>query len=115
MHKSDIVKASKLRLYTRPFLLIHLVFSSDIPAGASLSGVSSSLSEISRFRRDVDEVFALQGCYAAYVYSSLPMFRDSLPSSFQGNELDYLNLEMGPIGCSESSINNYDRERWGRL
>jgi len=80
-----------------------------------LLSVSSSLSEISRFRDDVDEVLALQGCYAAYVCSSLPTFRDSLPSTLQGNKLDSLNLEMGTIGCPETSVNNYDMGRWGAL
>lgn len=113
MHKSDNVIASILRPCNRLFLLIYVVFSSDIPVDASLLSVSSSLSEISRFRGDVDEVFALQGCYAAYVCSSLLTFRDSLPSCLQGNKLHSLNLEMGPIGCPETSVNNYDRGRWG--
>ena len=30
------------------------------------------------FRRGVAQAFALQGCYAAYVGSHLPTFRDSL-------------------------------------
>jgi len=115
VHKSDIVTAFTLRPCNRPFFHIHLVFSSDIPADSSLLGVSSSVSEISRFHGDVDEVFDLQGCCAAYVCSSLPMFRNSLLSSLQGNELDCLNLEMGPIGCPETSVNNCDKERCGAL
>ena len=50
---------------------------------ASLLSVSSSLSEIYRFRGDVDEVFALQGCYAAYVSSSLPTFREGYRPVFK--------------------------------
>ena len=34
---------------------------------------------ISETRMFLYDVFALPGCYAAYVDSSLPMFRDSLP------------------------------------
>jgi len=59
VHKSDIVTASTFRHCNRPFLVIYLVFSSDIPAEASFLGVSSSFSEISHLRGDVDEVFAL--------------------------------------------------------
>jgi hypothetical protein len=113
VHKSDTVTVSEFRSCNRPFLFIHLVFSSDILADASLLGVSSSLSVISRFRGDVNEVFVLRGCYAGYVCSSLPMFRDSLLSSLQVNELDYLNIEVGPIRYPETSVNNYDKKRWG--
>jgi len=43
------------------------------------------------------------------------MLWNSLLSSLQGNELDCLNLEMGPIGCPETSVNNYDEERCAAL
>ena len=115
MHKPEIVTACTLRPYNRPFLLINPVFSSDIPAEDSFWVSVGSLSEICRSLGDVDEVFALLGCYASYVYSSLLMFRDSLLSSLQGNELDCLNLEMGPIGCPETSVKHKDREMWRAL
>jgi hypothetical protein len=47
---------------------------------------------------------ALLGCYAASVGYSLPTFRENLlvPSSMIKNP-----LKMGPIGCPETSIRNY--------
>jgi len=45
----------------------------------------------------VNEIFALLGCYAAYIGSWLQTFRDNLsvPSS---------SLKMGPIGRTETSV-----------
>jgi len=54
--------------------------------------------EISGFRRRVDELFALLGCYAAYI-DNLSTFRNSLPVLFS-------RAKMGPIGCPETSVNN---------
>ena len=36
---------------------------------------------ISDFRRDVNEICALLGCYAVYSGNSLPAFRDNVPVS----------------------------------
>jgi hypothetical protein len=65
---------------------------------------------ISGFRRDVNEICALLGCYAASCGNCLPKFRDSWP------------LKMGPIRCPETSVNNYHttlrnitEERWSFL
>jgi hypothetical protein len=61
----------------------------------------SVLSVISGFRRDVDEIFALLGCYAASNANALPTFRYSVsvPSSRvkKSNEAswDFLTLEDG--------------------
>jgi len=67
--------------------------------------------EISCFRRGVNEVFALLGCYAALIGSKLlnvsgqlPTFRDGL-SNIQGLVfLDSLTLKMGPVGCPETLV-----------
>jgi hypothetical protein len=52
---------------------------------------------ISGFRRDVDEIYALLGYYAALSGSSVPTFRgnQSVPSS---------GVNMGPTGCPEKSV-----------
>ena len=45
------------------------------------------------------ESFALPGCYAAFIDSQLPTFRDTLTDSiFMGP------WKIGPIGCSETSV-----------
>jgi hypothetical protein len=50
--------------------------------------------DISGFRRDTLEAFALLGRYVAWVGAALPMFRDSLsvPSAGEGSETTYLLL-----------------------
>jgi len=54
---------------------------------------------ISGFRREVDEICALLGYYAAYSGNSLLTFRDILSvPSLKG---------QGPIVCSEASVRNY--------
>ena len=68
--------------------------------------------EISCFHRGVNEVFALLGCYAALIGSTLLMFQDSYQrfgmaylSHIHGLVfLDCLTLKMGPIGCPETSV-----------
>ena len=69
--------------------------------------------EISCFRRGVNEVFALLGCYAALIVSKLLVFQDSyrrlgmtyLPHIQGLVFLDCLTLKMGPISCAETSVN----------
>ena len=63
---------------------------------------SNHLSVISGFRRDVDYICALLGCYAAYSVKSLPTFRDnpSSASSWSINPkkklfLDFFTSEYG--------------------
>ena len=65
------------------------------------------------WRRWPNEVFATAGCYTAYV-RSLPTFRDSLsvpPSRVKRSEKNFSwtawHLKMGPLGCPETSVNNY--------
>ena len=53
---------------------------------------NDGISEISGFRRDVDEICALLGYYAASSGSPLPMFRDK----------DFLTLEDGPDRLSRN-------------
>ena len=65
---------------------------------------------ISGFRRKVDENCALLGYYPASSGNFLPTFRDnsSFPSTGFKNPKSLKNpLEMGPIGCPETSVRNY--------
>jgi hypothetical protein len=61
---------------------------------------------ISGFRRHVDEICALLGYYSASSGSYVPSFRDhlSVPSSRFKKSWP---LKMGPIGCPETSVQNY--------
>jgi hypothetical protein len=66
---------------------------------------------ISGFRRDVNGICALLGCYAALIVSLLPTFRGylSVPSSRVkqcNSSWAALPLKMGPIGCPETSVTN---------
>jgi hypothetical protein len=62
----------------------------------------------SGFRRDVDEICALLGYYAASSGNPLPTFPDnvSVPSS-RVRKLTYRPLKMGPICSPETSIKDY--------
>jgi len=52
------------------------------------------------------EIFALLGCYAALIGSYLPTFRDCRSvTSLMVSGLWHIN--MGPIGCPETSVINY--------
>ena len=65
---------------------------------------------ISGFRRDVNENCALLGYCTASSGNFLPTFRDnsSFPSTGSKNPKSLKNpLEMGPIGCPETSVRNY--------
>jgi hypothetical protein len=70
---------------------------------------------ISGFRRDVDEICALVGYYAAPSGCSVPTFRDNLsvPSSRVKNSKKNVSswtswhLKIGPIGYPETSVQNY--------
>jgi hypothetical protein len=61
------------------------------------------MSVISGFRRDVDDICALLGYYAALSGNSLPTLRDNLavPSSRVGKS------KIGPIRCPETSVKSY--------
>jgi len=62
------------------------------------------------FRRELDENCALMGYYIASSGNFLPTFRDnsSFPSTGYKNPKSLKNpLEMGLIGCSETSVGNY--------
>jgi len=65
-------------------------------------GSRSVPSVISGFHREVDEICALVGYYAASSGNFLPTFWDNLlvPSS-------WVKLKMRPIGCPETSIRVY--------
>ena len=54
------------------------------------------------------EVFAVLRCYAAYVGSYVPTFRDNLsaPSSRVKQSTPW-PLKMGPLGRCEMSVSNY--------
>jgi hypothetical protein len=67
---------------------------------------------ISGFRRDVDEICALLGYYAASYGNCIPTFWDnvSVPSSRVKSLTvisDSWHLKMGHIGCPETSVYNY--------
>jgi len=57
---------------------------------------------ISGFRRKADEIWGFLGNYAAYSDHSL-----LVPSSRAKKYFGFLTLEVGPIGCSETSVRNY--------
>jgi hypothetical protein len=65
-------------------------------------GPKSLPSVISNFRREVDEICSLLGCYIANSVNLLPTFRDNIlvPSS-------RVKLKVGPIGCRETSVRLY--------
>jgi hypothetical protein len=61
---------------------------------------------ISGFHRDVDDICSLLGYYTAQSGNSVLTFQDnlSIPSSrVKKSNLDFL----GPIGCPETSVQNY--------
>jgi hypothetical protein len=71
------------------------------------------------FRREVGEICALLGYYAAYSGNSLPAFRANLsvPSLglnksigliFRSQAFIYWLLKMRPIGCPKTAVRNYD-------
>jgi hypothetical protein len=63
---------------------------------------------ISDFRLETDEICAFLGNYTAYNDHSLPKFRKNLsvPSAKAENYFGFLTLEVGPKGCSETSVWN---------
>jgi hypothetical protein len=56
----------------------------------------------------VNKIFALLGCYVAYIGSYLPKFRTAYRSHFKGQAvfLDSLNFEVGTIVSPETLLNN---------
>jgi hypothetical protein len=56
-------------------------------------------------RRGLNEIFALLGCYAAYIHNYLPTFRESPSVPLQR---DKQSNKMKPIGWPETSENNYE-------
>jgi hypothetical protein len=64
------------------------------------------------FRRDVDEICALLGYYAASCSNCLPTFGDNVSVPFSrvknpSRALDPCPVKMGPTRCPETSVNNY--------
>jgi hypothetical protein len=59
---------------------------------------------ITGFRRGVNDTFAVLGSYTALIGSWLQTFRTTYRSHLHGNSL---SLKMGPIGCPETSVVNY--------
>ena len=57
-----------------------------------------------RYRRRINEIFALLGCYAAYIGNYLPTFRDNL--LFRSSGVKQFKIEQ--IGSPETSVNNYE-------
>jgi hypothetical protein len=56
----------------------------------------------SDFGRGVNEIFALLGCYAAFI-DSHQRFETPYLSRIQGSSLIAWPLNMGSIGCPETS------------
>jgi hypothetical protein len=69
-------------------------------------GTQKHILVISRFCGEVDEIYPLLGYCAAYSDNFLPTFRDNLSAPSSG-VLDLLTLNMGPIGCPETSARNF--------
>ena len=48
-------------------------------------------------------------CFAAYIGSYLPTFRDNMPFPFAGVKQSYTAcpMEIGPTSCPETSVSNY--------
>ena len=61
---------------------------------------------ISGFHRCVNESFALLGCYAA-LFGSYRRFGTTDRSHLQVFSWTALLYRMGPMGCSETSVSNY--------
>jgi hypothetical protein len=59
---------------------------------------------MSGFRREIEEIGALLGYYAAYGDNSLPTFRDKLSVPYSRVKK---TLEDGAIGFPETSVRNY--------
>jgi hypothetical protein len=64
---------------------------------------------ISGFRRDVDDICAHLGYYATSSRNPLPTFRGQPTSPIlKESRNDLLTHEMGPIGCAETSVKDYE-------
>ena len=68
------------------------------------TGSVLTVSLISGLRHVANDIFDILGFCAAHIFSLKPTFRDnlSIPSSWAA-----CPLKMGPIGCSETSVYNY--------
>jgi hypothetical protein len=66
---------------------------------------SLGLCAISGLYHEVDENCTLLGYYALSSGNFLPMSRDNLSASSSG--FKYERKEMGPLGCPETSVRNY--------
>jgi hypothetical protein len=60
-------------------------------------------------RREVDEIYALLGYYAAHISNSLPTFRGnvSVPSSKVKKYKMNWPLKIGQMSCVETTVRNY--------
>jgi hypothetical protein len=80
-------------------------YSSSRPAMPSTSSVAFFCTKIvyviSSFHHCVNEIFALLECYAAYIGSYLPTFRNNL------SVLSSRVKNMGQVAFLETSANNY--------
>lgn len=61
---------------------------------------------ISGLHREVDDIFALLGYYAACSGNFVPLFRDTF-SVLSSKFMKSLTLIMRPIDCVETSVRNY--------
>jgi anti-anti-sigma regulatory factor len=72
----------------------------SLPSLLNDSSNRGVLSEMSGFRRRVNEIFDLLGPYAALFGSLLPKFRDSLQSHIQGSNSPSLFLDCSNVRVS---------------
>jgi len=83
------------------FFLAALIFSFSLSFPRWFSLV------ISGFCHEVVENCALLGYYAGSSGNFLPIFRNNLSVQESKRILDSWSLRMGPIGCPETSVQNY--------
>jgi hypothetical protein len=105
--------ASTVRASNSTAVVSHLSFVD------SLHRTQQTKRKISSFRREVYEKRVLLGYYAASSDNSLPTFGDKLSVSSSRVEILTLdrwpwNFKMGPTGCLETSVRNYNRWRRDR-
>jgi hypothetical protein len=109
LHESDQHHISLIFLL---ILSLNVLVRQGYQASASLQYYNKrrygTLTLISGFHFDVDEISAVLGNYAASSGNCLPTFRDNVSAlSSRVNSPDSWPLKVGLIRCPETSVNNY--------
>ena len=85
------------RVYSEsPCILVHIHLSYLLKLQQTLKMATNHIGHSATNEAVVTLRSSLLGCYAVYVVSCLPTFRDSLP----------VPSSTGPIGCLETSVND---------